>query len=68
MDKGEPRCTITSGSINKLAACLKDHLRLQYGADPDIAHDWVILSTPESAFHGRRRVLVEIEVTQTEQP
>jgi hypothetical protein len=63
-----PLCTVTSGSIDKLSGCIKDHLARQFSiptADQR-AHDWVILSTPEPnnfATHGRRRVLVEIEVS-----
>lgn len=67
---GKPLATITSGSIDKLAGCIKAHLT-QYGipADDMRAHDWVILSTPEpqvdhiGTSHGRRRILVEIEVS-----
>jgi hypothetical protein len=61
--------TITSGSIDKLAGCIKGHLE-QYGIPhTDLrAHDWVVLSTPDphpdfnGTRHGRRRILVEIEV------
>lgn len=58
-------CTVTSGSIDKLAHCIRGHLEYQYGIPPDDlrAHEWVILSTPEpTEIGGRRRILVEIEV------
>jgi hypothetical protein len=66
----EAFATITSGSIDKLAGCIRDHLQRQFGipVTDNYAHDWVIMSTPEphkdhiGSSHGRRRILVEIEV------